>query len=111
MALTLNGQLQVYPLGEGTPLTVPGFTPGDTVVRWSNDGRFIFLWRRDAGAPARMFRLEVASGRREPWIELRPPEPSGIYTYTALVLTANGNSYAYTYGRTLSRLYLVDGLR
>jgi hypothetical protein len=85
--------------------------PGDDFLRWSADGRALFLWRRDAGAPARVFRLDLSTGRKEPWLELRPPDPAGIYSFTSLVVTPEGKSYAYTYGRVLTDLHLAEGLR
>lgn len=111
VALAPGGELWVYPLEGSKPHAVAGFEPGDAFLRWHADGRSLFVWRRDPGAPARVFRLDLATGAKEPWLEIRPPDPAGIYTFTALVLTPDGRSYAYTYGRLLSELYLVEGLQ
>ena len=62
-------------------------------------------------AAARVFRLDLATGRKEPWLEVRPPDPAGVCAFVSLVLTPDGKSYAYTYGRLLTDLYLVEGLR
>jgi hypothetical protein len=109
-----EGRLWICPLdGERSrpPRAVAGVEPGDDVLRWSGDGRSLFLWRRDSVAAARVFRLDLATGRREPWIEVHPPDPGGIFTFTSFVLTPDGRSYAYTYGRLLTDLYLAEGLR
>jgi len=111
VAMAPDGKLWIYPLTDGVPRSVAGFEPGDDFLRWSGDGRALFLWRRDPGAPARVFRLDLATGRKEPWLEIRPPDPAGIFTYTSLVLTPDGKSYAYSYCRMLTDLYLAEGLR
>jgi hypothetical protein len=36
---------------------------------------------------------------------------AGIYSFTSLLLTPDGKSYAYTYGRVLTNLYLAEGLK
>ena len=110
-ALTPDGKLWIYSLEGGKPHAVTGLAPGDAFLRWHADGRSLFVWRRDAGSSALVFRLDLATGTREPWLEVRPPDPAGIYTFTSLVLTPDGKSYAYDYGRMISELYLVEGLR
>jgi hypothetical protein len=55
-------------------------------------------------------RLEVATRRKEPWKELKTPDPVGVQIREA-VITPDGNAYAYSYQRDISTLYLADGLR
>lgn len=111
VAMDPEGRLWIYPLSGGTPRIAAGFKPGDDFLRWSGDGRSLFVWRRDSLSAARVFRLDLATGRREPWIEIRPPDPAGVCVFASLVLTPDGKSYAYTYGRLLTDLYLAEGLR
>jgi hypothetical protein len=54
--------------------------------------------------------VEVATGRREPWKTITPQDPAGIFN-ADLMLAPDGKSYAYNAKRSLSDLYLVDGLR
>ncbi|HEX3552465.1 MAG TPA: hypothetical protein VIA62_04465 [Thermoanaerobaculia bacterium] len=58
-----------------------------------------------------VFRLDLATGERQFLREITFAAPSGIVTPTNLLLTPDGSSYAYTYGRILSTLYLVEGLK
>ena len=46
--------------------------------------------------PARIERVEVATGRRQLWKELRPADPAGVFGITSVVVTPDGTSYAYT---------------
>jgi hypothetical protein len=71
--------------------------------------------RRGAvGEPLRVDRIKVPSGERTIWKQLAPPDLAGVVSpgkggYFAI--TADGRSYAYSYERALSTLYLVDGLQ
>ena len=56
-------------------------------------------------------RLDLATGRRDRWKAISPPDPVGVYGVPRLLLSADGESYVYAYVRLLDELYLVDGLR
>ena len=100
----------LYPLGGGDPQPVPGIVEGDRPVRWSADGRALFLFR-DAEVPAPLFRLDLASGRREPWKEFMPSDPAGVGLINPVLVTPDGRHYVYSFRRVLSDLYLAEGLR
>jgi hypothetical protein len=61
--------------------------------------------------PARVYRLYLATDRREAWKKLMPPDPAGVPGLLSVLLTTDGRAHAYTYTRDLSDLYLVEGLR
>jgi hypothetical protein len=61
--------------------------------------------------PARIERLEIATGRRQPWKELRPADPAGVFGITSVVVTPDGMSYAYTFASSIGSLYLAEGVR
>ncbi len=100
----------LYPVEGGDPRPIPGLLPGDVLLQWSADGRALFLTQR-AELPARIYLLFLSNGRRELWKELAPPDSAGIYYVYPVLVTPDGKSYAYTYRRILSDLYLVEGLR
>jgi hypothetical protein len=56
-------------------------------------------------------RIEVATGSRHPWKELRPVDPAGIYTIGNAFVTPDGQSYVYLVAGSVSELYLAEGLR
>jgi hypothetical protein len=96
--------------GETRP--APWIGQEEVVIAWSPDGRHAFV----AGSyqpPFRVFRAEVATGRREPWLAASPPDPAGVAPLknVGAVITPDGRHYAYSYLRTLSDLFLVEGLR
>jgi len=105
-----GGELRLLPIAGGEAKTIGKLDPGETVVRWSGDGRSLFLSKTEDAAAMRISRLDVASGKRETWKELRMPDPVGV-RINQLVMTPDGRSYAYSYQRDVSTLYLADGLR
>jgi hypothetical protein len=79
------------------------------VVRWSADGRQLFL-EQPEGETIKISRLDVATGRKEPWQTLKVPEP-GAEFIGAFALSADGKACAFSFQHDLANLYLVKGLR
>jgi Tol biopolymer transport system component len=100
----------LYPLAGGEPAPIPGIETDETPIGWTADGRSIYVYKRGL-YPARIFRLDVSSGRREPWKELTPPDPAGISNVAPPAIAADGKTYAYSYNRILSDLFLAEGLK
>ncbi len=90
---------------EAPPRPIPGATAADRPIVWSDDGRSVYFQNS-----ARVFRVDVETGRRTLWKEIVPSGPSGA-TIGRILLTPDGKSYAYGLHRDLSRLYLVEGLK
>lgn len=109
-AIEPAGPLQLFPADGGAPQTVLGFEKDDVAVRWADDGRSLFVFKRNQ-LPAPVFRLDIATGRRTPWLELMPAEPAGVTRIRAIAMTPDGRSYAYSFMRELSDLYLIRGLK
>jgi serine/threonine protein kinase len=100
----------IYSTDGGERRLVKGFLPTDYIWRnWSEDGRFAYAWNVFE-LPYRVFRVDLTTGRREPWKTIMPQDPAGIWT-ADLMLTPDGKSYAYNCHRDLSDLFLVTGVR
>ncbi len=79
------------------------------VIRWSADGKYLFA--SPGGEPGRILRIDVATGRREPWKTLSP-QAAGVINAGWVLMTPDGQHYAYNYYRAATDdLYLVEGLR
>jgi hypothetical protein len=105
-----EGRHVLVPTGGGEPRPAPGLEPADQPLRWTADSRSLFAYR-PGEVPARVFRVDLASGRREPWLTLAPADLSGVLAVGPVLLTPDGGAYVYGYRRTLSDLYAVSGLR
>ena len=79
-------------------------------LRFSSDGRSLFLWKRGE-VPARVTRLDLESGKREVWKDLLPADPAGVERISNVLVASDAKSYAYCYARLLSDLFVVEGLK
>ena len=98
----------LYPIDGGEARPVSGVEPGEVLIRWSEDGGSLFVYRA-GDLPARIHRVALDSGRREQWMELTPSDPAGVASIGQVRLTPDGKSCVYSFKRTLSELYLVEG--
>ncbi|MGE5834477.1 MAG: TolB family protein, partial [Acidobacteriota bacterium] len=96
--------------GGGKPKAVPGSEEGERPVAWHQNGQSLWIFRRGE-IPADIYTLDIATGRRQPWKSLSPPDTAGVYSIIEFQITPSGNAYAYSYTRLLSQLYLVRGLK
>ena len=105
-----EGKLSLVPIASAAPRAAIQVEVGQSVVRWSTDGRYLFL-RQDEGLTAvKMTRLDLASGRQEPWKILKPADPVGVQI-RQVVMTPDGSAYAYSFQRDISTLFLAGGLK
>jgi len=109
LATTGAHKLSVAPIAGGAPRVISQLQNGEGVVRWSGDGRYLFL-RQPEGDSTQISRLEVASGHKEPWHTVKVPEP-GAQFIGALALSADGKTCAFSFQHDLANLYLVKGLK
>jgi serine/threonine protein kinase/Tol biopolymer transport system component len=105
-----DGLAYLYSLAGGQPSPVPGFKPGEQPIEWSADGKSLYVYR-PGEFPAKVAQLELATGKRTFWRSLAPADPAGVSQIGPIVMTPDGTSYIYGYHRTLSDLYLVEGLK
>jgi dipeptidyl aminopeptidase/acylaminoacyl peptidase len=94
----------------GEPRIVAGMQPGDIPINWSEDAHSIFLYRTGE-VPAKVYRLELAAGKKTVWKEIAPLDPTGVSTIGPILMTPDGKTYVYGFHRTLGDLYLVEGLK
>ena len=108
VAVGPDGVPALYPLAGGDPVPIPGLGDQDVAICWTPNGRESW-WRATSGdAVAR----RAGGGRERPHAALEPdrPRPPGGLSSRVLV-TPDGESYAYGYMRVLSDLYLTSELR
>ena len=88
------------------PLTQTGTTA--RFVGWSSDSRSIYVNRPNTRGPV-IERVDLRSGKSEPWSEIAIADLAGVRRRGTLRITPDGNTIAYSYGRELTDLFLVDG--
>ena len=80
------------------------------MARWTADGRG-FLANRWSEVPARLERIDLATGRRDFVRRLAPPDLAGVVLIQNVTVAADEKVYAYSAIQRRSDLFLVDGAR
>ena len=105
-----DGLAYLYSLNRGPAKWFPVFQAGEQPIQWSADGKSLYVYR-PASSRQRWMQLDLTTGKRTFWRTLAPADPAGVSQIGPIVITPDGASYIYGYHRTLSDLYLVEGLK
>jgi eukaryotic-like serine/threonine-protein kinase len=106
----LIGKGLIYPLAGGGPTAVPGMTMEDTWANWASDGKSAYVYQ-NMKVNALVFRLDLATGERQQIMQVAPQDTAGVNGLVPFRITPDGKSYAYTYNRSLSNLFIADGVK
>jgi hypothetical protein len=104
------GANRIFPADGGPSRPAPGVAQGEVVLGWTGDSRGLYVFRRGE-VPARIYRVDLATGRRQLWKELGPADRTGVTLIYYALIAADGRSYAYAFDRAQDNLYLVTGLK
>ena len=105
-----EGRVVLYPLDGAEPRLAPGLEPGDVPMRWSVDGRSLFVFRYDE-MPARIRKIDLSTQVREVVATIAPPDPAGVESIVAAQVTPDGRSWVYSFFQYRNDLHLVTGLK
>jgi Tol biopolymer transport system component len=105
-----DGSLSVRSIEGDEVASIQGVSSGDTVVGAARAG-WVYAVRDNHLLPAKIDRVEFATGRKEAWKQIAPPDLTGVVGLDAIRITPEGNAYTYSYGRVLSDLFVADGLK
>jgi serine/threonine protein kinase len=108
IAVLADGRAMLYSVQTRDGIPVSGMLPYEYPLQWENSGKAVFVW--DRSFPAKVFRIDITSGRHELWKDIAPPDPIGVL-YGRVLLTPDGKHYLYRYRRILNRLYLAEKLQ
>jgi eukaryotic-like serine/threonine-protein kinase len=110
LATDAHHQRWLYPIAGGEPQKLNfDIPPGETVLSFFDNGKSLLL--RTRSLPLKITRVDLATGKRVPFREIAPADPAGAQSIPVIKFSADGKSYAYSLGRQLSDLYVVDGLK
>jgi Tol biopolymer transport system component len=97
----------LFPVAGGAAVPVPALHGDDVPVRFTIDGRSLFV-TTFAKIPALLTKVDLATGARTLWLEAMPADASGLVNVGPILVTPDGGRSVYSYTRVLSDLYLVD---
>ena len=100
----------LYALDSGKPQpVVAAIKDADAVLDWEADSHSLLV--ADRGLPVKVARVYLDSTRREELRRFAPSDAARVVVVGGVAFSADRKSYAYSYYRILSDLYVVDGLR
>jgi Tol biopolymer transport system component len=89
---------------------LPSVKSNEVASGWAADGHSIYV--TDASSmPAKVYVMDIKTGQRKLHHEYAPADPSGVPSVGGSVVTRDGKFYMYDVPRTLSYLYVVEGLK
>jgi len=110
LARDAQRQFWLYPTSGGQPQKLNlTENPGESIVRFIDGGKSLLI--RDRNLPVQITRIDLATGRRQPWKQIVPADLAGVQSIPTVGFSADGKSYAYSIGRMLSDLFVVQGLK
>ena len=110
VAASRDGEITMYPIAGGSTLDAPSLGEEERLVGWIESGLLVTVdpTGSDLG---QIFTMDPANGRKELWRDIRPRDPAGLMWHGfGIVVSPDGRSYAYSWHRALSNLYIVEGL-
>ena len=109
---TAKGDYELYPVGGGNPSPFPYLQAGDQPVRFSSDGKDIFVRNSVKGVPGiNLYRVKLTNGTRSLLWHLQVPKTTLANEITVVDVTPDGTGYAYGYSQESTVLYSVSGLK
>jgi len=108
-AMDESDRVLLFPVAGGDPRPATGCRPGDVPIGWTPDDKALYVYRRGRTSVL-IERVDITTGERTPWHTIRPADPAGINDIMPVHITSDGQTYAYSYRRFLSDLYVVTGL-
>lgn len=110
MGIGADGTPWFFPVEAGEPRPVSGVRSGEHVDGFTADGMSLFAHNL-AGLPGVITRVELASGKRTVWKQIVPADAAGVDAIAETKITPDIKSYVYAYDRTISSLYVAEGLK
>ena len=105
-----GSRIHLYPVAGGDPRPLPGCLPGEDPILWNPDSRSLLVY--DTGTvPARVYRIEIASGRRELWKTVGPSDLAGVQRIQRIVTTPDATSTFYSVERVFNTIFIATGLK
>ena len=107
-----DGKRGIWPLDGSGIRRIPGLDSNYYVTGWSPDGGSLYVGStRLSEKTAKVFKVEIASGKMEPWKTFGAEAGAGVSQVSGPRFSRDGSAYAYVYVRVLSEAYVVTGLK
>lgn len=102
-----KGGYWLQPVDGGDPRQISGLAGDERIINWHGDSNNVFV-TRDDGPNVQVTNLELASGRRTPWMTFSPPDKTALTPNTFLLITPDGAHFAYEAHKIFSTLFIAN---
>jgi serine/threonine protein kinase len=102
------GDMTVFSVRGGPPHPLPG-THGMIPVRWADNHSILAF--QTAEIPARVFQIDVSTGKQKLIKTLAPGDRAGVNQLQTVAASPDGRTFAYSYQQILYDLYVVERLK
>ncbi len=96
--------------GEQTLRPLSFVQPDEVVAGWTADSKSIYVGD-SSSMPVKVYIVDLKTGQRHLHHQHAPGDLAGVTGVGAGLITPDGSFNLYTFGRTLSYLYVVEGLK
>jgi hypothetical protein len=110
VATAADRSTSIYPINGDPVIPVAGMQPDDEFVRWSPDGKFLYVSIAKC-CPSQVFQLDWHTGARKHWMDINPTDRTGVFRMNSVLLTPDAATAVYGTVRYLVNLQLVDRIR
>jgi Tol biopolymer transport system component len=101
----------IIPLSGSEPgRSLPSVRSDEVASGWTADDNSIYVTDLSS-IPGKVYAMDIKTGERKLLHEYAPADPSGVPGISGAVVTPDGKFYMYDVPRTLSYLYVVEGLK
>jgi eukaryotic-like serine/threonine-protein kinase len=107
-----DGNYGIWPLDGSSMRPIPGLEPGTRPIGWAPDGVNVYVvQRRTNRRVLEVKKLNLATGKIEPWKTLGDASATGLNTVAGPTFAKDNSAYAYIYIQVLSQAFVVKGLK
>ena len=108
-ALGPDSRVHLFPTAGGSSTVLSSSNPGDVPAGWTSDSGSVYV--ASGGLPARIDRIDVATGSRTHLRDLAGVDGAGMVSRSAARVTPDGRTMTLGFSRILSTLYWIRDLK
>ncbi len=106
-----DGVFWILPMSGTEPgQALPPLKTDEVITGWTSDSHSVYVSDLSS-VPAKAYVMDPKTGQRKPHHDFAPADPSGVPQLGRDSVTPDGKFYIYGVPRTLSYLYVVEGLK
>ena len=102
--------IRLYPVDGSASRDISGFSALEVPIGWIRDGLLVTRPDDPRSPFGEVYRVDVTTGRTEPWKNILPRDRSGIMGLGMFRATPDGRTQVHTWFKALSNLYVAEGL-